>query len=276
MKKYKQLINIYEQCYYDKVALKRFLEDNPDFRVPCYYDNCFKKLFSYKHFLSLFLSHFINLSKEQIYNELVEKNPEVERINIRHKGSITDIKVELNDYVIIIESNKNKRKAIVEKNYNTFRGTSYQSVKKGYGLNPEDYKHCILISIDNYDYYKQNKVESKGKYLDVETHINLIEKESIYYINLEKISKEIYNINNLTNISTFNRLLMYIVSVSKNEATKIIKSLESEVGEMYVDLEKMNDEMNRYLSYDDEVIASADELFQKAILMKILLVNVKN
>ena len=34
---------------------------------------------------------------------------------------------------------------------------------------------------------------------------------------------------------------------------------------MYVDLEKMNDEMNRYSSYDDEVIASADELFQKAI-----------
>ena len=39
-----------------------------------------------------------------------------------------------------------------------------------------------MISLDNYDYYSQDKIETEGKYLDVETKIQLVENETIYYI----------------------------------------------------------------------------------------------
>ena len=61
-----KILKEYEHNYYNYEMLDEFLENNRDFRVPCYYDTCFKKLFSYIEFIGIFLSHFIPLDKDEI------------------------------------------------------------------------------------------------------------------------------------------------------------------------------------------------------------------
>ena len=250
-----KLLKEYEHNYYNYDMLKEFLNNNKDFRVPCYYDSTFKKLFSYKEFMSVFLSHFIPLDKDEIKRQLEYHNTENERINNFHKGSITDIKIWLDDYVIIFECNKEKRKAIIDKNMHTFRGTCYEAVEKG---RKEGYcRECILISLDNYDYYHQDKIETEGKYLDVETKIQLVENETIYFINLEKVRKELYNINNLAKLNTFEKLLMFIVSCSKEESNMIVEGDE--------ELEMISNEMNRFSTTTDEILIRSDEFLKQGL-----------
>ena len=251
------LLKQYESYFNDKDKIKKFMDRNKDFRVPAYYDNIFKLLFNDKDFTSIFLSHFIGLDAGEIKKTMLYKNVEGEYINNKHKGYIADLIIELDNYVILLECNKEKRSAIINKNLHTFRGMCYNTVVKGASEKIENYKHCILISLDNYDSFKQNKIQTKGKYLDVESKIELINNETIYFINLDLVRRKMYNTIDKTKLNAYEKALMLIVVSPRSLAKEIVKGDKI--------MESVNAKLDNYTFDIDNLMMSAQMVLENGL-----------
>ncbi|MBQ7140506.1 MAG: PD-(D/E)XK nuclease family transposase, partial [Bacilli bacterium] len=206
--------------------------------IPLTSNTMFKELFGRienKDILSFFLSNYLDIEYNLVYDNIVHLNTSLKIDNIKDYKYNTDIIVTLNDVVINLEMNKTFWKGIENRNFSYITGLIGKQYISGKGKNQfkKINKH-IQINLNNYNNPRNRKVQIL-KLKDIETNEEL-ELLEIHNVNLEVIKEECYNkdVNELTKLEKVSKFLL-----SENS-----EELKGVIGDMDEILDKVMDLCN--------------------------------
>ena len=171
--------------------------------IPMTYDVVFKSVLQDKKceaYLIDLLSNITKIKKEYIKGNMVFKNTELKKDEIKEKGKTTDLIIEFKDNIINLEMNKNYYDGLFDKN-----DRYVDKIKDGLIVKGEKYikqKKVIQINFDNFELFDE-RVIVKFRMIDEER--GLIRSDyvyntdvEIYHINLQNVRNMYYNKDKLS------------------------------------------------------------------------------
>ncbi len=228
-----------------KEIIKKLKKENKV--LPATTDCIFKSLFQkqeMRSILSYILSNIIDINEEFIYNNLTFKNTELAKDNYFEKGKITDLLIEVQDSVINLEMNTNKKQGTIIKNNCYHHKLASKATLKGQGYVE---RQIIQINFDCINRFDDRLIikflfrDEEGKYISEENFIK-------YHINMEKMKKIDYNKSSL---SRFEKILKMMTEEDKEELKRLSKGDK--------ELENMKEEICK-MSEDEEMVDYMIEL----------------
>ena len=253
IKEYNYFMENIRNLAFEPGKMKDFLRENRQFRLPAIYDSAFKLLFNNKIYLAKLLTFFIPFNFVDIRDNIVIRDPNIFGDNIFSRSSIGDIVVDIFNYTILIECNISKSKNQNEKNINTFFGLCYTRYNVGSKIDIN--KKALLLSFDNFDDLKLNKLLYDGKLLDTNYYIPFSENYEIIHINLEYVRNVLYNEIEIALHDGLIKYLCLIVNIHKS-IDELLRRDEY--------MRKANEELNRYLDECCNVIRNVNEAYRRA------------
>ena len=189
--------------------------------IPMTFDPVFKTvLTSNKDYLVDIISGITKLDKNYVKENIVFKNQELAKANIKERGKITDLIVDIKRNIINLEMNNNYYKALIEKNDNYMNKILLEEIDNDMMEKNYDFKRIIQINFDNYEVFDEREI-IKFEMIDKERgivrnkHLGIKDKE-IYHINLKRIKEKYYNKGRLNKLEK-ELLLMVLESIKELE-----------------------------------------------------------
>ena len=192
-------------------------------KLPYYIDSLFKEVFKIKNYTAKVLSYFIDLDYEYIKDNMITYDNELNIVSLFQRRSIGDKVIVIDDYVILLECNREQSTELINKNIHTFNGISYAMVERGKKIGNKTF---IMISFDNYDRYKLDKDIYECYIKEEIKGIKERKNYKIYHVNLDKLRNVLYNSNSIAKLDEKTRILGYIVNTNKELYKKIEEDKE--------------------------------------------------
>ena len=202
--------------------------------IPMIYDVVFKSVLQDKEsedYLIDIISNITGIKKDYMKGNIVFKNSELPKNNIKEKGKATDLIVELKENIINLEMNKNYYEGLYDKNDGYL-----DKIKDGVLTMGQTFprrRKIIQINFDNFEVFDE-RIIIKFVMMDVER--GLIRSDyvyssdiEIYHVNLKKIRKMYYNKDKLNKFEK--ELLLMTIDDEKelNNISKGCKEMENVV-----------------------------------------------
>ena len=202
--------------------------------IPRIYDVVFKSVLQDKEsedYLIDIISNITGIKKDYMKGNIVFKNSELPKNNIKEKGKATDLIVELKENIINLEMNKNYYEGLYDKNDGYL-----DKIKDGVLTMGQTFprrRKIIQINFDNFEVFDE-RIIIKFVMMDVER--GLIRSDyvyssdiEIYHVNLKKIRKMYYNKDKLNKFEK--ELLLMTIDDEKelNNISKGYKEMENVV-----------------------------------------------
>ena len=202
--------------------------------IPMIYDVVFKSVLQDKEsedYLIDIISNITGIKKDYMKGNIVFKNSELPKNNIKEKGKATDLIVELKENIINLEMNKNYYEGLYDKNDGYL-----DKIKDGVLTMGQTFprrRKIIQLNFDNFEVFDE-RIIIKFVMKDVER--GLIRSDyvyssdiEIYHVNLKKIRKMYYNKDKLNKFEK--ELLLMTIDDEKelNNISKGCKEMENVV-----------------------------------------------
>lgn len=193
--------------------------------IPMTFDIVFKSVLNdskTKGYLADIISGITKIDKKYIKGNIVFKNTELSKGEIKEKGKIADLIVEVKDNVINLEMNKNYYDGLFDKNDRYIEKIKDGIVTKGSKYSTQ--KKVIQINFDNFELFDE-RVVIKFRMVDEER--GLVRSDfiyntdtEIYHINLKRIKEMYYNKSELTKLE---KELLVMTLDDEEELQKVSK-----------------------------------------------------
>lgn len=193
--------------------------------IPMTYDMVFKNVLQDKEsegYLIDLINGITGIKKEYLKGNIVFKNTELKKDEIKEKKKATDLIIEVKENIINLEMNKNYYNGLFEKN-----DRYIDKIKDGLVSKGDKYikqKKLIQINFDDFERFDE-RIVIKFRMMDEEK--GLIRSDyvyntdvEIYHINLKRINKMYYNKNKL---NKFEKELLLMTLDNEEELTKTSK-----------------------------------------------------
>lgn len=193
--------------------------------IPMTYDMVFKSVLQDKEsegYLIDLINGITGIKKEYLKGNIVFKNTELKKDEIKEKKKATDLIIEVKENIINLEMNKNYYNGLFEKN-----DRYIDKIKDGLVSKGDKYikqKKLIQINFDDFERFDE-RIVIKFRMMDEEK--GLIRSDyvyntdvEIYHINLKRINKMYYNKNKL---NKFEKELLLMTLDDEEELTKTSK-----------------------------------------------------
>ena len=202
--------------------------------IPMIYDVVFKSVLQDKEsedYLIDIISNITGIKKDYMKGNIVFKNSELPKNNIKEKGKATDLIVELKENIINLEMNKNYYEGLYDKNDGYL-----DKIKDGVLTMGQTFprrRKIIQINFDNFEVFDE-RIIIKFVMMDVER--GLIRSDyvyssdiEIYHVNLKMVRKMYYNKDKLNKFEK--ELLLMTIDDEKelNNISKGCKEMENVV-----------------------------------------------
>ena len=149
---------------------------------------------------------------------------------------------------VILKKSKNAE----DKNIHTLYGLGFTQYQKGETINGK--KKLMLLSFDNYDLLKNNKIKYNGMLCNIITHEPFYKNLEVIHINLALVRNILYNTIDIAKLDEMIKYLIMIVNPSK----RIGKILEREIH-----MKKANKRLNNYIKDFRYVSRVIDKAYKK-------------
>lgn len=202
--------------------------------IPMIYDVVFKSVLQDKEsedYLIDIISNITGIKKDYMKGNIVFKNSELPKNNIKEKGKTTDLIVELKENIINLEMNKNYYEGLYDKNDGYL-----DKIKDGVLMQGQTFprrRKIIQINFDNFEVFDE-RIIIKFVMMDVERGLirsNYVYSSDIeiYHVNLKKVRKMYYNKDKLNKFEK--ELLLMTIDDEKelNNISKGCKEMENVV-----------------------------------------------
>ncbi len=193
--------------------------------IPMTFDIVFKSVLNdskTEGYLIDIISGITKIDKKHIKGNIVFKNTELSKGEIKEKGKIADLIVEVKDNVINLEMNKNYYDGLFDKNDRYIEKIKDGIVTKGSKYSTQ--KKVIQINFDNFELFDE-RIVIKFRMIDEER--GLVRSDfiyntdtEIYHINLKRIKEMYYNKNELTKLE---KELLVMTLDDEEELQKVSK-----------------------------------------------------
>lgn len=193
--------------------------------IPMTYDMVFKSVLQDKEsegYLIDLINGITGIKKEYLKGNIVFKNTELKKDEIKEKKKATDLIIEVKENIINLEMNKNYYNGLFEKN-----DRYIDKIKDGLVSKGDKYikqKKLIQINFDDFERFDE-RIVIKFRMMDEEK--GLIRSDyvyntdvEIYHINLKRINKMYYN---KTKLNKFEKELLLMTLDNEEELTKTSK-----------------------------------------------------
>lgn len=214
--------------------------------IPMTYDMVFKNVLQDKEsegYLIDLINGITGIKKEYLKGNIVFKNTELKKDEIKEKKKATDLIIEVKENIINLEMNKNYYNGLFEKN-----DRYIDKIKDGLVSKGDKYikqKKLIQINFDDFERFDE-RIVIKFRMMDEEK--GLIRSDyvyntdiEIYHINLKRINKMYYNKNKL---NKFEKELLLMTLDNEEELTKTSKGCK--------EMEKVAEKISR-VSREEEL-----------------------
>ncbi len=214
--------------------------------IPMTYDMVFKSVLQDKEsegYLIDLINGITGIKKEYLKGNIVFKNTELQKDEIKEKKKATDLIIEVKENIINLEMNKNYYNGLFEKN-----DRYIDKIKDGLVSKGDKYikqKKLIQINFDDFERFDE-RIVIKFRMMDEEK--GLIRSDyvyntdvEIYHINLKRINKMYYNKNKL---NKFEKELLLMTLDNEEELTKTSKGCK--------EMEKVAEKISR-VSREEEL-----------------------
>lgn len=214
--------------------------------IPMTYDMVFKSVLQDKEsegYLIDLINGITGIKKEYLKGNIVFKNTELKKDEIKEKKKATDLIIEVKENIINLEMNKNYYNGLFEKN-----DRYIDKIKDGLVSKGDKYikqKKLIQINFDDFERFDE-RIVIKFRMMDEEK--GLIRSDyvyntdvEIYHINLKRINKMYYNKNKL---NKFEKELLLMTLDNEEELTKTSKGCK--------EMEKVAEKISR-VSREEEL-----------------------
>ena len=214
--------------------------------IPMTYDMVFKSVLQDKEsegYLIDLINGITGIKKEYLKGNIVFKNTELKKDEIKEKKKATDLIIEVKENIINLEMNKNYYNGLFEKN-----DRYIDKIKDGLVSKGDKYikqKKLIQINFDDFERFDE-RIVIKFRMMDEEK--GLIRSDyvyntdvEIYHINLKRINKMYYNKNKL---NKFEKELLLMTLDDEEELTKTSKGCK--------EMEKVAEKISR-VSREEEL-----------------------
>ena len=220
--------------------------------IPCINDRVFKSILEDKEMegiLSFIIVGITDLSEEEVYGNIKIVNSEEMIDNITNKRNSHDIKILINKNYILLEMNQSNYDSTKFRNTIHFHEGIVKNTKVADNYN--DMGRVLQISFDNERPYS-NELISTVMMMDVKNHIiDKAEEYFIkYYINLPKVRKLRYNINELSRLEK----ILLIITEKKKDILREISKGDKELELMVKKIEKLSEDPYLVSYFDEEKI----------------------
>ena len=208
--------------------------------IPMIYDKVFKGVLTSKEargYLVSLISNITGIKKEDIKDNLVFKNNEQNITGISEKKKITDMIIDIKDFIINLEMNKEYYEGLINRNHEYISKIRESLVLEGESY--VDTPKIIQINFDDFNYYRPDKrVVIKFEMKDDTGLKEGVDVES-YHVILPNAKEKYYNEGNKEELV---RELMIMMTEKNEELERLIKdNMElRKVGEKIVEIS--NDE----------------------------------
>ena len=223
--------------------------------IPASYDPVFKALLTAeecREYLADIIHMITKIPKDIIMNNMEIKNNKHMKSNVKEKGKVSDLIIDIEKNRINLECNKEYYEGLFEKN------NAYQhklaAVQLLIGENWIDEKKIIQI---NFDFFTKFDDRTIIKFMIIDVERNLVETPNFekYHVNLDLIRKLYYNKEK--KLSKGERKLLLLTEDDKKEIEKIVKGDNT--------MEKAKNKLVE-LSEDEELVGMYDkELMDRKI-----------
>lgn len=214
--------------------------------IPMTYDMVFKSVLQDKEsegYLIDLINGITGIKKEYLKGNIVFKNTELQKDEIKEKKKATDLIIEVKENIINLEMNKNYYNGLFEKN-----DRYIDKIKDGLVSKGDKYikqKKLIQINFDDFERFDE-RIVIKFRMMDEEK--GLIRSDyvyntdvEIYHINLKRINKMYYN---KTKLNKFEKELLLMTLDDEEELTKTSKGCK--------EMEKVAEKISR-VSREEEL-----------------------
>lgn len=214
--------------------------------IPMTYDMVFKSVLQDKEsegYLIDLINGITGIKKEYLKGNIVFKNTELKKDEIKEKKKATDLIIEVKENIINLEMNKNYYNGLFEKN-----DRYIDKIKDGLVSKGDKYikqKKLIQINFDDFERFDE-RIVIKFRMMDEEK--GLIRSDyvyntdvEIYHINLKRINKMYYN---KTKLNKFEKELLLMTLDNEEELTKTSKGCK--------EMEKVAEKISR-VSREEEL-----------------------
>lgn len=208
--------------------------------IPMIYDKVFKGVLTSKEargYLVSLISNITGIKKEDIKDNLVFKNNEQKITGVSEKKKITDMIIDIKDFIINLEMNKEYYEGLINRNHGYISKIRESLVLEGESY--VDTPKIIQINFDDFNYYRPDKrVVIKFEMKDDTGLKEGVDVES-YHVILPNAKEKYYNEGNKEELV---KELVIMMTEKNEELEKLIKdNMElRKVGEKIVEIS--NDE----------------------------------
>ncbi len=193
--------------------------------IPMTFDVVFKSVLNdskTEGYLVDIISGITKIDKKYIKGNIVFKNTELSKGEIKEKGKIADLIVEVKDNVINLEMNKNYYDGLFDKNDRYIEKIKDGIVTKGSKYSTQ--KKVIQLNFDNFELFDE-RIVIKFRMMDEERGLvrsNFVYNTDteIYHINLKRIKEMYYNKSELTKLE---KELLVMTLDDEEELQKVSK-----------------------------------------------------
>ena len=151
-----------------------------------------------KKYLCYFLSTFLNIDYDDLYNNIVFENNILEKDVPKESRRTVDCLCKYKNLFILIEMNNQSRVDVLKRNIDYMNKIYSSSRRVGSSY---EYENIILINFNNFSFNEE--VENNDSYMYASRHENLLDDIKIYQISLPKIREKMYNNTKLTKCEMF-------------------------------------------------------------------------
>ncbi len=197
-------------------------------------------------YLVSLISNITGIKKEDIKDNLVFKNNEQNITGISDKKKITDMVIDIKDFIINLEMNKEYYEGLINRNHAYISKIRESLVLEGESY--DDTPKIIQINFDDFNYYRPDKrVVIKFEMMDKTGLKEGVDVES-YHVILPNAKEKYYNEGNKEELI---KELVIMMAEKNEELEKLIKNNMElrKVGEKIVEIS--NDEILQGW-YDEE------------------------
>ena len=208
--------------------------------IPMIYDKVFKGVLTSKEargYLVSLISNITGIKKEDIKDNLVFKNNEQKITGVSEKKKITDMIIDIKDFIINLEMNKEYYEGLINRNHGYISKIRESLVLEGESY--VDTPKIIQINFDYFNYYRPDKrVVIKFEMKDDTGIKEGVDVES-YHVILPNAKEKYYNEGNKEELV---KELVIMMTEKNEELERLIKdNMElRKVGEKIVEIS--NDE----------------------------------
>ena len=208
--------------------------------IPMIYDKVFKGVLTSKEargYLVSLISNITGIKKEDIKDNLVFKNNEQKITGVSEKKKITDMIIDIKDFIINLEMNKEYYEGLINRNHGYISKIRESLVLEGESY--VDTPKIIQINFDYFNYYRPDKrVVIKFEMKDDTGKKEGVDVES-YHVILPNAKEKYYNEGNKEELV---KELVIMMTEKNEELERLIKdNMElRKVGEKIVEIS--NDE----------------------------------